>query len=119
MASHINPTSILETQLGINFDDPNNSFVTFVANTCAKAMDQFVPKDEGNLRLYKVQGNLIIYDTPYAKYQYYGMREDGTHVVRQYTTPGTGNYWDRRMWSVKKNDVISTIQSELARRSKK
>ena len=118
MPARINPTSILETQLGINFDDPNNSFTIFAANTCAKAMDQFVPYNEGTLRQYKVQGNLIIYDQPYAKYQYYGMREDGTHVVKNYTTPGTGNYWDRRMWSAKKNEVIGTLQRELARRSK-
>ena len=116
-------TNVLDTQLGINFDDPNNSFVTFVATTCAKAMDKFVPYDNGDLRKYKIQGNLIIYgDGPsnaYARYQYYGMRQDGTRVVRKYTTPGTGNYWDRRMWSAKKNEVIETIQRELARRSKK
>lgn len=30
-------------------------------------------------------------DTPYAAYQERGMRFDGSHVVRNYTTPGTGS----------------------------
>lgn len=32
----------------------------------------------------------IIWEVPYASYQERGMRADGTHVVRNYTTPGTG-----------------------------
>jgi hypothetical protein len=32
----------------------------------------------------------IIWRVPYASYQERGMRADGTHVVRNYTTPGTG-----------------------------
>lgn len=30
---------------------------------------------------------------PYAAYQERGMRADGTHVVRNYTTPGTGKLY--------------------------
>ena len=29
----------------------------------------------------------------YAGYQYFGIRADGTHKVRNYTTPGTGKLW--------------------------
>ena len=32
----------------------------------------------------------IIWQVPYASYQERGSRADGTHVVRHYTTPGTG-----------------------------
>lgn len=32
----------------------------------------------------------IKWDQPYAQYQERGMRHDGTHVVRHYTTAGTG-----------------------------
>lgn len=32
----------------------------------------------------------IIWKVPYASYQERGMRADGTHVVKNYTTPGTG-----------------------------
>lgn len=33
----------------------------------------------------------VVYDTPYAKYQYYG--GDGRRMVRRYTTPGTEAKW--------------------------
>lgn len=32
----------------------------------------------------------IIWKVPYASYQERGERADGTHVVKNYTTPGTG-----------------------------
>ena len=32
----------------------------------------------------------IIWKVPYASYQERGMRADGTHVIKNYTTPGTG-----------------------------
>ena len=32
----------------------------------------------------------IIWKVPYASYQERGSRADGTHVVKNYTTPGTG-----------------------------
>lgn len=34
-------------------------------------------------------------DTEYSAYQERGMRADGSHVVRRYTTPGTGKHWLR------------------------
>lgn len=41
----------------------------------------------------------IVYDCPYARYQYYGMAMEGPPPMRQtdrplhYTTPGTGAQW--------------------------
>lgn len=35
----------------------------------------------------------LVWDTVYAAYQWFGMRKDGSHVVRHYTTPGTGKQW--------------------------
>ena len=35
----------------------------------------------------------VVYDTVYALYQWFGVRADGSHVVRHYTTPGTGKQW--------------------------
>ena len=34
-------------------------------------------------------------NVPYAAYQERGMRRDGSHVVRHYTTPGTGAHFLR------------------------
>lgn len=35
----------------------------------------------------------LVWDTVYALYQWFGIRKDGTHPVKNYTTPGTGKLW--------------------------
>ncbi len=35
----------------------------------------------------------LVYDTVYALYQWFGIRADGTHEVKGYTTTGTGKQW--------------------------
>lgn len=35
----------------------------------------------------------VVWDTVYALYQWYGIRADGTHPVKNYTTAGTGKQW--------------------------
>ena len=35
----------------------------------------------------------LVWSNAYAAYQWYGMRVDSTHVVENYTTPGTGKAW--------------------------
>ena len=35
----------------------------------------------------------IVWDAVYALYQWYGIRADGTHKVKNYTTAGTGKQW--------------------------
>ncbi len=35
----------------------------------------------------------IVWDIVYALYQWYGIRADGTHKVKNYTTSGTGKQW--------------------------
>ena len=35
----------------------------------------------------------LVWDTVYALYQWFGVRADGTHVVKNYTTAGTGKQW--------------------------
>lgn len=42
----------------------------------------------------------ITWNSPYAQYQERGMRADGTHVIENYTTPGTGPHFTQE--SVKK-----------------
>lgn len=53
---------------------------------------------------------IIEWREPYASYQERGMRADGTHIVRNYTTPGTHAHYAEE--SVKK--VMDNIQ-EYAR----
>lgn len=46
---------------------------------------------------------IIEWTAPYAAYQERGMRADGSHVVRNYTTPGTGKHYA-------KDAVIETLE---------
>ena len=106
-----NSINQIETRLGIN---PNGKVQKFVTNTLYKEMDDFVPMREGNLRKnVDVGSDTITYESPYASYQYYGIRKDGSHEVKNYTTAGTGNYWDKRMWSARKDKVLNTIQKKV------
>ena len=46
-----------------------------------------------NCRVVPTSGKMetqIIWSEPYAQYQERGMRYDGSHIVKHYTTPGTG-----------------------------
>ena len=108
MPVKLQPTSVIKARLGI---DSNGKVQKFLTNTCYKHMDKYVPMDEGNLRTnVNIQSNSITYESPYARYQYYGIREDGTHEVHNYTTPGTGPYWDKRMVSAEMQDVVREVQ---------
>ena len=116
MPIQMKPTSVIKVRLGI---EPNGRVQKFFTNTCYKHMDKYVPMDEGNLRInVDIQPNTITYESPYARYQYYGVREDGTHQVQHYTTPGTGPYWDKRMVSAEMQDVVKEVQDYVNRGGK-
>ena len=111
MPVKLKPTSQIKARLGIQ---PNGRVQNFFTNTCYKHMDKYVPMREGNLRtVVDVKSDSITYESPYARYQYYGMREDGSHVVSNYTTPGTGTYWDKRMVSAEMQDVVKEVQDYI------
>lgn len=115
MPLKMQPTSVIEANLGIQ---PNGKVQRFFTNTCYKHMDKYVPmsdlESKGNLRtIVDIQPNSITYESPYASYQYYGMRRDGSRVVRNYTTPGTGSYWDKRMVSAEMSDVVKEVQNYI------
>ena len=111
MPVKLKPTSQIKARLGIQ---PDGRVQKFFTNTCYKHMDKYVPMREGNLRtIVDVKNDSITYESPYARYQYYGMREDGSHVVKNYTTPGTGTYWDNRMVSAEMQDVVKEVQDYI------
>lgn len=113
MEIYLKPASEIKAKFGIQ---PNGRVQAFFTNACYKAMDRYVPMDKGNLRTIVYEGhNYIIYESPYARYQYYGVREDGTHKVMNYTTPGTGPYWDKKMWTAKGDDIIEQVKKEMKR----
>lgn len=58
----------------------------------------FVPKEEGTLRdSFRMEetgdGADLVWNTPYALYQWYGCWPDGSHVVSNHTTPGASTAW--------------------------
>ena len=115
MPVKLQPTSVIKARLGI---EPNGRVQKFFQQTCYKHMDKYVPKDNGDLRTNVDLSNpkYIVYESPYARYQYYGVREDGTHKVQHYTTPGTGPYWDKRMASAEMQDVVKEVQQYIGGR---
>lgn len=56
----------------------------------------------------------IVVPAIYAAYQERGMRADGTHVVKKYTTPGTGKGWFQAALNTTAKDFINIIK-EAAR----
>lgn len=112
MPVKMQPTSVIKARLGL---EPNGRVQKFFTNACYKHMDKYVPmsdlESKGNLRtIVDIQPTYIVYESPYAHYQYKGVREDGTHQVQHYTTPGTGPYWDKRMVSAEIQDVVKEVQ---------
>ncbi len=138
MAFYIDSLETIKKKLGIEENGPAQAFMT---ETCYKAMDQYVPKDIGNLREnVDLKVNSITYESPYAQYQYYGKKmvmsngksafydpEYGFWSKRGekktltdedlvYHYPGTGPYWDQRMISANMNDVVKQVQDYIKRR---
>lgn len=114
MPLHMKANSVIIADLGLQ---PNGPVQQFFTTSCAKHMDKYIPLDEGNLRInHNIYTDRIVYEMPYASYQYYGVRADGTHKVKNYTTPGTGPYWDKKMWSVDKDKIVEETQNFAQRR---
>ena len=98
----------IKKRLGL---EPNGRVQAFFTQTCYNHMDKYIPQRDGNLRtIVDIQPDSITYEQQYASYQYKGEREDGSHKVQNYTTPGTGPYWDRRMVSAEMEQVVKEVQ---------
>lgn len=112
----------------------------FFTNACYKHMDKYVPYDEGNLRKnVSIEVDKIIYESPYARYQYYGklmVMDNGkgayyspeygfwsdkgkkkhlTNINLHYHTAGTGSYWDKRMVSVEADTIAKEVEDYMKR----
>ena len=111
--SVMKPVSVIKAKLGIQ---PNGPVQKFFTNTCYKHMNKYLPMDEGNLRTnVNIQTNSITYESPYAHAQYVGYTKG---PVKNYTTPGTGPYWDKRMVSAEIQDVVREVQNHVNRGGK-
>mgnify|MGYP004466595905 FL=1 len=106
MPVKMQPTSVIKANLGI---EPNGRVQKFFTNTCYRYMDKYVPKDTGTLREnVTIDSDRITYEQLYAHAQYIGEVNGGQ--VTNYTTPGTGPYWDERMKSADMQNVVAEVQ---------
>lgn len=112
MAVKTKPISQIKIRLGI---DKNGKVQKFLTNAAYKRMDKYVPYS-GKTKRYHLRENVsltantITYEMPYAHAQYVGYTT-GPVNPENYTTPGTGKYWDKKMMSTEKTDLIKDVQN--------
>lgn len=94
----------LKIDVNINYDKINSRIEKArkpMANQFMIEADRYVPKRQGTLRqsgCVSNDGRSVIWNTPYAHYQYKGVSKLGK-TGWTYTTPGTGPKWDERVKS--------------------
>lgn len=107
MSVRINSLDKIVKRLNIQEGGSAHAFFT---ETCYKKMDKFVPMRNGDLRTnVDVKVDSITYESPYASYQYFGRRKDGSRVINHWTTPNTSPYWDKRMISADMKEVVKEV----------
>ena len=132
----LQPISKIKANLGIETNGPVQQFFT---NECARKMDKYIPRDTGLLSQLKVIGkDYVEYRSPYAHYQYIGelyvdpqtkkgafynpnygfwsrpnVTKEPSGKMLHYHTTGTGNYWDKRMWTAEGNQVIKDTEKYM------
>ena len=50
-------------------------------------------RESGHIEKGESGTRYLVWNTVYALYQWFGVRADGTHRVRNYSTPNTGTEW--------------------------
>ena len=135
MGITLKPHSVIKARLKVNKKGPVQAFLT---QTCAKAMDKYVPMDTGTLAetvIYvgeptsNVKIDRITYTQPYARYMYNGKLMVDPDTGSSWAKKGTkkiltdkdlhynkgghafaGPHWDQRMWTAEKDKVIKDVQ---------
>lgn len=130
MAVKMLPTSTIKARLGI---EPNGRVQKFLANSCKKHMEKYVPYREGNLRrVVTTTASSVTYEMPYAHYQYQGILYVDPDTKSSYakkdaikiptSTPlkyhgGGGSHWDKKMVSAEIGDVVKEVQQYIGGKS--
>lgn len=140
MPVKMKPISEIKVKLGVS---PRGKVAKFLTKKCAEHMDKYVPLDEGGLAYdnRKIKTNKIIYQSPYAHYMYVGkvmgpnipFFEEGIITWRSpkkkpkhYTGKDinysksqdrghkyAGPYWDKRMWSAEKKEIMKEVRQYM------
>ena len=123
----INKTSQILKDHGL---DKEGRITRYLRDTADRLMNPFVPMDNGMLRRNKAYPNnhSIKYNSPYAKYQYYGklmLTKSGsswaklgekkveTNKKLKYHTSGTGSKWDKLMMQRRKIDLVKDVENYI------
>ena len=105
------PTSQIKARLGLDSSGPAQKFFT---HTCRIHMDKYVPFDTGVLANTAYEGlDYIIYQAPYAKVVYYGVRNGKELNYQKDKHPLAGPYWDREMVSAEMDDVMDEVKNYM------
>lgn len=125
MPVKLEPASVIKATLGIENGGRVHAFFT---SECAKAMDKFVPFDNGDLAETVIENgeptanvgvDTIVYEQPYAHYVYCGISKNGNEL--HYNTDKhllATSYWDQVMWSANGSDIIKRVQEYVNRGGK-
>lgn len=126
----LEPTNNIKAKLGLT---PDGRVQKFFTNTCRNYMGRYVPGGQNGVlnKNARARYDYVDYESPYAHYQYVGIlyvdpntgspyapkgqHKVPTHTPLRYHTPGTGSYWDRRMWSVNKDKIIKETEEFMKR----
>lgn len=83
----------------------------YLSNRAFIRMQKYVPRDTGALSTtVTIKPRSVTYEQPYAHAQYVGYTNG---EVTHYNTPGTGTYWDRRMWSAEGNLLTREVEKYM------
>ena len=86
----------------------NGNTQLFLANTCFRRMQKYVPFDTGALSTtVTVKSGSVTYEQPYAHKQYTTNKGKGIR----------GKYWDKKMVSAEKELIIQEVE-EYAKKTK-
>ena len=136
---YLKPIGVIKAHLGI---EPNGRVQRKFQNLCYQYMDKYVPVRDGNLRKNVDLSNptQIVYESPYAHYQYEGylyVMDNGKGAYYSpsygfwskkpkhksdrklnYHTAGTGDHWDERMKSAEMSNLVADLQRYVDRGGK-
>jgi len=117
----------IKAKLGIDEGGPVHAFFT---DTCAKAMDKYVPFDTGALAETVILANgsinranitthSITYNQEYASIVYEGITHGKEMNFHKDKHRLATSYWDIHMWTAEQDRIVRQVQKELDRRGGK
>lgn len=96
----------------INKIKSNSSLGMFAALEAARLMQPYVPEREGILKGSVLMSEpwVVVYSTPYAAYQYYGVSKSGGGL--RYSKPTARSHWEQ---GINKGDLARSLTAYIKR----